>query len=42
MKFSVCYITRIALVLIATALALWVKDVREVEFAPDLNSILHQ
>ena len=36
MKFSIGYVIRIALVLIAIALALWVKDVRKVEFAPDL------
>ena len=42
MKFSVCYIIRIALVLIAIALALWVKDVRKDEFAPDLLDTIEE
>ena len=42
MKFSICYIIRIALVLIAIALALWVKDVREDEFAPDLPELIEE
>ena len=42
MKLNIVYVTGIALVLIAIALVLWVKDIRELEFAPDLPEVIDE